>query len=427
MRITLTVLFALSALIYTSASASPLDFDADNRSDFAMVDINSNGTLSWSVFPSQSLNQSSLGNLGKAGNNLIPGYWLSSSSPSIGVVSQSSADAEIIWNISGASTFALGSASDTVIAGADLDNSGIYDAIAVKRNGKSIIWSIKLDPLVQSSETQQIQFGKVGAYNFFLNPSAQGDELAWLDTSKKNTTIVRTKRLSDGKVRKFTVVANKQFKLSERPLPLRQIDGKDALVFVKRGSTKTNLYIYKLNGKKLAHASINAVGTIIVGDFDERSGHEVAIQNGASFIVFNPISKSKRNLVVSDEIPVDHININSFSSDGSDGVCTKLDLPDGNDNNVWKPKSDTQPGAVYVAKSSLTGKIKKAELFTTGGSLIKELTYKGTGNGNRSNWQDYVYTGSYYKNTYGSIVLKVTLKAGGCLSVTLTDPSKRID
>jgi hypothetical protein len=147
--------------------------------------------------------------------------------------------------------------------------------------------------------------------------------------------------------------------------------------------------------------------------------------------MINPWSQATATVPVPSRIPVDEINVNSFSGDRSVPPavsCTSRDPRDGwKSGFVWKPNSDTQRFAVAVLPPDLTGNVRAVQVVTASGEPIQSLVSKGAGNGNREAWQDRRFTGQEYQATYGVVLLRVALITGGCILYRIDQPGVRID
>ena len=239
---------------------------------------------------------------------------------------------------------------------------------------------------------------------------------------------------------------------SEKPKKLTQPDGKEALLFqLKSGRTRT-LYTVTKSAKLISKKKFTLVKAIYTGDFLSEAGSEILIQKTDlySVTVFNPFSKKTYDVTIPLNIPITSINYNELITNSNpptntpvvptvsptnnpntqppaNGECVEKKPNDGNEGYLWKPTSDTQRYAVTLFPAIYTGGIDRVEIFTSTNQLIELLRYKGIGNGNRTHWISAKFTGSSLKSTYGSIKVKATFSNGGCLSYSISDPSKRVD
>jgi len=435
----LSALFFFAAVSQAQLSIQN-DFDGDGLSDLTLISIQSDGSLSWQALYSSGNTLTSLGNLGQNGDHIVLARWTSPSSPQIGVISVAGNGEDVIWSIlsSGSQTreVTLGKKSGIFVSGADFDNSGLADAAVASKAPGGLSWEVVMDPFKTNStagESVKFKFGSAKRQFFFFNPFGQGDWLAFFrplangresmlhmrNPVTKQVMRVRTKRINEN---------------SLRPQPVAQSTGVDLIAIATRRKTSTLLKFMDAEGRGVGQRKFVETGNIVVGNLRSAAGEEIAVQGQFNFVVFNPAVGELSNLALQTGIPVDEINVNQFEGSVTpnptpppSGVCTAQDPSDGADGFVWKPNSDTQHYAVTVMPPALTGKISEVQVLSSTKQYIKSLTYKGIGNGNRTSWQDYALTGADYKRTYGSIILKVILDNGGCLTYPISDPSQRVD
>ncbi len=330
-------------------------------------------------------------------------------------------------------SFDLGGLAQTIVVGGDFDGSLLPDAVTIKKKGANFKWTIKYDPLAESSPgvEEVIIFGSNTGKPSYLNFDGDGD---WIVVSTKSSTdetyVIRAKNPRTNEVREIPIGTE-----SNQPQPLSDPNGKDVMIFIGETSTKTTIKFIGQDGLEFRDPlSVNAPGSadgqVIVGDFDSSDpGEEVGVKTGTSLIVYNPFSDNISSVGNIDYTPVDSFFVGSLGGD----ICGTLKLPDGPFGSLWKPNSDTMYFAVYVASSKYFGKTASVALYSAStGKKIKNLTYKGAGNPDpngiaRENWQDYSSTGSMYKNEYGAIKIRMNLKDGSCVSATINDPSLRVD
>ncbi len=421
----------------TFAISVQSDFDSDGYSEITVVSVLTNKALSWKT--KSYLNASTLneGTFGKSGDHIIMGEW---DGFAIGVVKEDEQSGKLTWRIrkenGEVKEFEFGTNKELVVSGGDFDGDGRLDASTVK-SGKKLKWQIAYNPfaVVSPIQTKNFSFGDKSGKAFFIDLDGTGDWAGVLekDINKSGKYKARLRNVTSGEERLINMGNS-----SQRPQPVEGPDGKDVFAFVEQDLEKTTVTFRNQKGKKFAAVTIPTPNTddggVVIGNFTDEPGEEVGIQSGEEYIIFNPITNGYSAVSALPGVPVDSINIESFTSIPSDDEpikadnCGKLNMPDGDQGNLWKANSDTQYYAVFVAHSQYTGKISKVSTYdASSGSKIKDLTYKGSGNGNRQNYQDYSLTGSAYKSKYGAIRIVMQLKSGGCLSAVLSDPSKRVD
>ncbi len=438
-------IYSLSSNL-ASAQSIPSDFDYDGKSDLTLIEIKTNKNLQWNPYSYFSGPLSSHGSFGKSGDHIIMGNW---DGLSIGVIKEDGETGKVTWRIKNQSgdvkTYEFGTNKDLFVAGADVEGDGKSDAIVVEKKKKKLRWKIAPHPFTTSGvgTIKEVVFGKAADAAFFMDLDGDGDWIGVIaeNINKKKRYLAKLLNTNSGEKRVINVGNS-----SARPLPVQGIDGKDIFAFAKKGSNFISIIFRNQQGKKIAGVKLALTGDddgeVAVGDFTNDPGEEIAVQSGSEFLIYNPSTKSLSSMSEIAGILVDEININkfeNFAGGGDSGVdgdgggsdpanCGSLGLPDGFEGNLWKPNSDTQHYAVFVAHAQYTGKISQVRVYkASNNQLIKNLTYKSTANGNRTNWQDYSLTGSNYKSQYGSIRVRVDLNSGSCVSAVISDPSKRVD
>ncbi len=442
---------AATAQSSTAVRAAANDFNGDGLSDFILLTINKNGSLSWDGFATSVPSITSLGTLGNVGDHIAVAPWNTSSIPALGVVTKSGSSVSWIVNSNGnLQQLALGSPDSTVIAGADLNGNGVADAIAVTKEGSALTWEVQLDPFSLSPGARtSFRFGKSKDIPFFFSLGGTSDVVGLLRQKGKFTTLLY--RSLDGRVRKRRVLRNVPSGV-DRPLPVKATSGKDLLGFSFVRSGETRVKLLDAAGRSRGSLRFAGTGTLLVGDFVDGFGEEVALYSEATGTaqVVNPRSKYSATIDIGDGIPVDEININSFQNNSSSptnspssggdsssscpavsapaGQCQQKSAKDGNEGFLWKPNSDTMFYAVMLMPREYTGCTEKVETVTTGGTVINELAKKaGTPNGGREGFQDFKFTGKTYKNQYGRIAVRATMKRGGCIEYAIDNPASRTD
>jgi hypothetical protein len=446
------------------------DTNGDGRSDVVLVSILQDGLLQWKKQEIQYTIQNVafkdfevFAYFGKAGDHLVPANWTNNVIPEIGVVAVNTADGSLIWRIrlqdGSVREFQLGNRNDTIVSGADFNGNGYADAAVVKEQGGKLVWSILLDPLSPApGGVQELRFGRKGESIFYWNKDGTKDYPAVFrkshgrGNSARSANFVYSADLASRKVKKLNLGQNSR--LRSAPLPVRAAEQYDALVFVNPRKDTTNLEIYNNKGKRSLSTSLPFKGTAIVSRFDTVSAAEsigVYSDVTSQLFIFNPFSRSRESFQLAQGIPVDHININTFSSlppntppsapgttpnapatqpsGSNDPVtnCIQRNPRDGGGGFVWKPVSDTQRFGVAVLPSRLTGAAVTTEVLDQNAVVIKSLRSKGAGNGNRTAWQDDSLTGADYRRIYGSIYIKVTLSDLSCESYLIANPGVRVD
>lgn len=431
-RVLLSASFLVSTL--TALAAPQIDFDGDGKDDFVSVSPGAEQTLTWTFRASSTGSVASLSSLGKVGDHLAPGIWRRDHGSERVILSRDTA-ANTAWTLEGSETFNFGNGAGTAIAGADVDGSGLLDAIFVTKVNGKFVWTVRLDPFAASpaggTEVAGIEFGSDLDVPFFANPTGTGDWFGILQ-SAENLIILRNPQTQEER----QIAISPQLAALGRPVPVAQADGSDLLAFTEGVGGTTVIRAIRMDGTTAARNRLHAAETVIVGDFSsDLAGEEIAIKSARNFKGYNPSVRKRFGVKFDSDIPVDSININDFGGLAADPgfqSCSSLDPRDGGKHGfTWKPNSDTTFYAVAVMPGNLAGKVSKVETYSSTGTFIKQLTFFGCGNpdsnGVRCNHKDFALTGKDYKRIYGSIILKVYFKDKTCGSYLLDDPSKRID
>lgn len=434
MKKTAKALVTLLLFPFVGLAAPATDFDGDGASDQAFVSIGDGGVLGWAARTSFANADASQGTFGETGDHLILGRW-ESQVPNIGVIHQLSETAvrwRIIKNDFTEATYDIGKPSDLFISGGDFDNSGAFDIAVVSQNVNVLNWTVVADPFSSGGQTTSFVLGNGNSQPFFFNPRGTGDFAAIYGTATVagvSRKAIRGRSLSGAKFKR--TLMPKSVNGLGRPLPLRLSNGKDALVFVRQALSATKLIVVRPNGRILRRITVPLTGTLVIGDFEEGGDEEVLISDseGAGFVANTAGQVSAKTTPTG--IPVDEVNLNSFSGGTNPGICEVGDPTDGGGKFVWKPNSDTQRFAVVVLPGRFTGTIDEVQLETAAGDLIESLRYKGLGNpdseGQRSNWISRTYTGQSLKAQFGAVVVRVIFSDGDCLFYQIDNPATRYD
>lgn len=428
-------LFFGTAPVFAQGGASN-DIDADGMSDFFTTKTTPASKLRWTAKKSSDSTDDKIGLLGKKGDLAAVVDW--QGLPAITRLSKSASGSTAIWSAKTALTgnvlgsFNLGKPTDTLVVGADFDGDLVPDGVAVRTVGTKLRWFIKHSPLAGGTTEDQIDFGSKGDKPTYMDLEGDGDWLAVAGKKTLNPTQYKL-RLKNPRTNDTDTINLGTF--SGTPEPIADTTGRDVLALVTRTANKTqvtfrNRFGAIIDSVEFNHPNNSKDGRHIIGDFiDSDPGEEIAVQVGTDMKVYNPFSETTTTVADVRGMPV-----NGFVAAAIDtNNCGTFALPDGGNGSIWKPNSDTQYFAVFVASSAYTGKIASVSVYTASNNTkIKDLTYKGVGNPDpngidRENYQDYTMTGAMYKSQYGSIKLRLNLKSGSCLEAVLNDPSVRID
>lgn len=448
------ILMASSFFVSSSHALPPTDFTRDGISDLTQVRIENDGSLSWFVASPQSGGVVELGSFGKLGDHLAVAPWFTVGVPTIAF--KRLTDEGVRWVASSAdvdkSRFILGTAEHELLSGGDFNGNGIGDAVAVRPDGNSLLWTVASDPFVnQGTVLQEIKFGRSKDVPFFLRRDAATDVLA-IFRARSNSFRVSFRSTANPKAQTIQLKGLRSGRYE--PFPLQGKSGGDFIALVSRRRDGRRIFIYNARGERKRVIRTAETGTLVVGDFLTSPGEEVAIQkaDGTSFEILSPWTGLSSTVTSAQGIPVDEINFNSFSStsprgdkgDNGDsgsgggaprcpvvstpGQCASAEARDGNEGFLWKPNSDTMFYAVMLLPNTYTGCTAKVETVTRSGVVINELSKKvGTPNGGREAFQDFKFTGKDYRNTYGQIIVRATMKNGSCLDYLIESPASRTD
>ncbi len=428
---------AVSLLFPIQAFCAPAsDFDSDNSSDQAYVSIDSgSGALTWGARLSSNSSNSTIGSFGENGDNLILGNW-EGTGPNIGVITQLN-ETQVRWKIikgdSSEASYDLGKPSDLFMSGGDFNGSGALDLVVVSQVGNALTWTVVADPFkAGGGAVTTFNLGNGNSQPFFFNPRGSADYAAIyrsVTAAGVSRKSIRGRSLSGVKFK--SVLMPKSVSGLARPLPLRLSNGKDVLVFVRQAVSATGIILVRPTGRILKRITIPLTGTLIVGDFQPGGDEEILVTDSVGTGIYVDTSGNQTSITTPTGVPVDEINLNSFSGGSNPGVCEVGDPTDGSGKFVWKPNSDTQNYAVAVLPGRFTGNIDEVQLETLAGDKIESLRYKGLGNpdseGLRSNWISRIYTGQSLRTQYGTVVLRVIFSDGDCLFYQIDNPAIRYD
>jgi len=408
-----------------------------NAAELVQVSENEDGTRAINlldpVIGSTSVVSASFG---QVGTPIFLGGYVSADGTHIGATEASSAAAT--WRLidrSGvaAGEITLGKAADIFVAGADFNGDGILDPAVLENSSRSL--RVRVKPGAFSATPGAEVVRPIGLKSdrsraFFANLDGRGDKigivrkLPGFPTAKPRYQIRLTDPITGAK---RTVVLSAVGEISAAPLPLRQIDGSDALVVQRRFTGLTNgvrVTVLRGNGKKRAGVTFNGEGELVVADLDVADpGEEIGFHSGTSLTIFNPNSRARRSITVTDGTLIDAITVAEYEATptgplacgGTPGICgcNMLDTTDGYKVGfVYKAKSDTYGGLVAVLPNPCGRSTTAVTVLDTNCNPIEELSDNGYGNADLTGVRHHFkrrddHTGSYYRNLYGSIILRL--------------------
>lgn len=342
---TILLLMILTVLPQTIvAQGQPLDFDQDGLSDLVIVQIGSDNSrsLSWNKLSSIDSNIHDLGRLGRAGDHIILRDWLNQGSPQIGVVSLNSQNNAISWKIRDTAqnthTKIFGTGGQTVVSGGDFNNNGYGDAAIVYQRSRHLMWQIKYDIFSnESTEPQQVRFGKKGDQPFFASVNGNGDWLAVGRYIKANIGRLLFRHPVTGQTATVTVRGRMAGQLNKTiPHRLKQANGTDLVVLTQKLGGRTAFFFKKLDNSAAKRFVFSGNGDVAVGNFTDAPGQEIVLQqSNQQYLVFNPENKEKESWAGPEGILVDESNINRFKAVNtpSQPINPPIDTPNTPPNN----------------------------------------------------------------------------------------------
>jgi hypothetical protein len=426
-RFFFVALYLLLSPLSLSAQQLGLDYDNDGYDDLSFVSIQTDGSLLWSAFNAATTASTITPfSYGKAGDHLAPASWDRTSTRKPLIIRKGSTDVK--WVLRGARSLTFGKQTSTFIGGADVDGNGITDPVTVDTVGTKLLWKVVPNYFKTKRANQRsYTFGSATELPFYFRSNNSGDLLATA-SSANGATVIKSYDIATRKTASITVPG---VVATEAPLPLRQAAGDDILALITKSSETTTLTFTNSVGLILSSTTISGAGIIVVGNYLEDSGEEIALQSDSTITIINPSTAKNETKTLSTAIPVDHVNINTFSSTPSApaGPCKNeiLNPRDGNEGFLWKPLSDKNSLgrgnlAIHIP-SRFAGIVDGVDLYTPEGSYIESGTFGGLGNPNRPLFRFSKRGPTYAQNT--RVVIRVT---GGCTSTyVIATPDKRID
>lgn len=317
-------------------AAVPHDFDGDGISDRTYVEIESDKSLTWSAHLSTTGETRLLGSLGKLGDVNVMAQWLPGGTQ-IGVASLNEATGLITWSIKNGEgavvTKSLGQRGDLVVSGADFNGNGTADAAVVRLNGAKVEWHIVYDLFSdQASEEQTVLFGRNGDRVFFARPAADPskDWIGYVRRGSRTKSLARMMNLATSAVAqhsrlpKFASVG-----VRPRAFPIRQAEGEDLLGFSTVSGGRTSVKVFSFAGTAISSVMLDGSSSVVVGEYLQNSGFEIAHQNGEDATFFNPLDIDLTEGTGVGGILVDEINISPL---GVSASATPTPAPGGGGN-----------------------------------------------------------------------------------------------
>jgi hypothetical protein len=281
----IAILFISYAINYSSCvvyAQTQNDFDGDEISDVTYTTL-AGTSLIWKTVPSAIDGVAINETFGITNDNTALAHWLENVSPTLGVIRLRGKDNKLVWKIllpdGTIQEEIFGNGNDLVLSGGDFNGNQISDAVVVRKNKDKLQWEIKRDLFSNPLKVIKKNFGSNGDRVFYANPDGERDWIASFGKLKGRKTILRLFDIKSKKTRTIKKIPL-QFALEPRPrpLPLKQNDGTDLIVFVEEDESDTTLTTYSLKGKKISSRTLSGLGTITIGNYlPDEDGEEVAL------------------------------------------------------------------------------------------------------------------------------------------------------
>jgi hypothetical protein len=235
---------------------------------------------------------------GTASDLPIPGYWISSSAPTLATVRVDQTAGALVWRVLRADGTtgerSLGKPGDYVVAGGDFNGDGIADAATMRIVNKRFRWSVVTSFFIDEQATvRSFTFGNLGGRILFLNPEGDGDKVAVFGTLQRGRPTLRTRDVLTGAIKRYgRFPARLSREPRPRPFPVDISETDDALGFAETKGTSTVISVFNIRGSRVAQQTVKASGAVVVGDFNaDLPGDEIGIGAAPSIRFFNPAEK----------------------------------------------------------------------------------------------------------------------------------------
>lgn len=302
------------------AQRVPCDIGNNGVSDLVLINVDAEKKLHWSAFLTPQSHVYDLGQLGVVGDHIIFQDWIGEGVPQKGVISVNDKN-KIEWKIVSRQGVALtetfGVGGQTVVSGANFNNSNFADGAVVFESGRRLVWRIASDMFTNNVQVvNRINFGLKGDRPFFANIDGSGDWMGVARRVKKNVgrLIFKNPRGKRKKVYRIRGRMANQIK-GNTPFAVQQPDGKDMIVVANRLRSKTVLFFQAAGRAKVVRKVLEGSGDIVVGNFSGEAGDEVVLQRAnGQYLIFNPFSAGQSVIQAPGGILIDEININKMSA-----------------------------------------------------------------------------------------------------------------
>lgn len=294
-----------------SDASEVCDFDGDGMSEFVIVNSNERGLYDWIAFnPRTGSVKAVAQDLGSNFSKLIPGNWTNQGRAVAAVVDPVGPNPldRASWTIKSldylggaAVTKQLGRPGDIIIQGGDYDGNGITDSLILKRTTGML--GLRVNYFLSSYNGNNL--GKERLYkalgapfkdtNFFFSPDGYSDYLAVFQRSRSGNRILRLKPFTDSP--QATDVGVLPGGVAG-PVALKQGAGRaDLLAFYVARNGQTLVVVKNLSGREIIKTPVAGSDGVVVGDFLSDVGWEVAVQDGDSVTILNPVTHVSRTVL----------------------------------------------------------------------------------------------------------------------------------
>jgi hypothetical protein len=281
------------------------------------IELENDGTFSWSALEEHQNRSSNLGTLGKIGDIPIPGVWNTPGKTDIGSVHQEK-DGSLTWSVQGEAgttrSISFGSTPAKVVVGADVDGSGFADAIILTNanptgaSNPPLQWHVRTDPFAPAgvSKDFEFSFGRRNDTPFFFNPDGARDLLGVVSSRKVEGKVY------DMVTETVTTIALPRVALkTDKIYPIRSSAGVDNLVIIR----KLEYWIIDSTGREITQGKLRTQGNIVIGNYNSSlAGDEIGIRSGRTGAVpiLNPELRGATTFFPSEGVLVDAIEFAHF-------------------------------------------------------------------------------------------------------------------
>jgi len=189
----------------------------------------------------------------------------------------------------------IGDAGDFWISGGDFNGDGVGDCM-VYDPGSNQIGVSYVDWYEDGSpgltDEQVFDGGGANTGVFFVNVDGANDWVGFIRRS--SSTSGRVKLVNPlNKKSKMLRLSGVSVSSKQLPKPAALGNGRDAMVFYRRTGNNTEVVFKDVKGRTIAKTTLKGRGEVVVGDYTDDAGEEVAVRGNGGFTIFSPISKLK--------------------------------------------------------------------------------------------------------------------------------------